>query len=66
MRCTGCAGDLYCLGCWREGHVGEGVGREERGHKWVAVKGQGEGGGEIGGWEGDGEGGTGVRCDRLR
>lgn len=39
LRCTGCAGDLYCWGCWREGHRGEGAGMEERGHRWVGLKG---------------------------
>ncbi|KAL8681658.1 MAG: hypothetical protein Q9186_002255 [Xanthomendoza sp. 1 TL-2023] len=42
VRCTGCAGDLYCWACWREGHRGEGVGWEEMGHGWVGV----------GGWKG--------------
>ena len=35
LRCTGCDGDLYCTNCWMEGHRGDGVGREERGHKAV-------------------------------
>lgn len=37
VRCRGCAGELYCWACWREGHVGEEVGREERGHQWEKV-----------------------------
>ncbi|KAI4171432.1 MAG: hypothetical protein LQ343_004288 [Gyalolechia ehrenbergii] len=44
VRCTGCAGDLYCWACWREGHCGEGAGMEERGHGWISVgRGKGEG-----------------------
>ncbi len=39
VRCTGCAGDLYCWGCWSEGHRGEGAGLEERRHRWVGVGG---------------------------
>lgn len=35
IKCVGCDGDLYCAGCWREGHTGSEVGREERGHRWV-------------------------------
>lgn len=39
VKCFGCDGDLYCWGCWREGHVGEGVGLEEKSHVWErAVK----------------------------
>ena len=39
VKCFGCDGDLYCWGCWREGHVGEDVGLEERSHVWErAVK----------------------------
>ncbi|KAL8647036.1 MAG: hypothetical protein Q9210_005792, partial [Variospora velana] len=32
VRCSGCAGDLYCWSCWKEGHVGEGAALEERRH----------------------------------
>ena len=35
VRCLGCDGDLYCANCWKEGHVGPGVGMEERTHRWV-------------------------------
>ena len=39
VKCFGCDGDLYCWGCWREGHVGEDVGLEEKSHVWErAVK----------------------------
>ena len=34
VKCFGCDGDLYCWGCWREGHVGEDVGLEEKCHTW--------------------------------
>ena len=34
VKCFGCDGDLYCWGCWREGHVGEDAGVEEKGHVW--------------------------------
>lgn len=37
VRCPGCAGDFYCWTCWREGHTGPNVGREERAHKWEKV-----------------------------
>ena len=39
VKCFGCDGDLYCWGCWREGHVGKDVGLEEKSHVWErAVK----------------------------
>jgi hypothetical protein len=34
VLCHGCGGMLYCARCWKEGHLGEGVGWEERGHEW--------------------------------
>lgn len=37
VKCFGCDGDLYCWGCWREGHVGEDVGLEEKSHVWERV-----------------------------
>lgn len=37
VKCFGCDGDLYCWGCWREGHVGEDVGLEEKNHVWERV-----------------------------
>ncbi|KAL8896155.1 MAG: hypothetical protein Q9192_003235 [Flavoplaca navasiana] len=37
VRCQGCEDDLYCWGCWTEGHVGEAAGWEEREHRWVGV-----------------------------
>ncbi|KAL9009034.1 MAG: hypothetical protein Q9173_005900 [Seirophora scorigena] len=42
VRCTGCAGDLYCWDCWKEGHTGEEAALEERRHVWAGV----------GGWKG--------------
>ncbi|KAI4090540.1 MAG: hypothetical protein LQ344_004681 [Seirophora lacunosa] len=42
VRCTGCAGDLYCWDCWKEGHTGEAAALEERRHVWAGV----------GGWKG--------------
>lgn len=41
VKCFGCGGDLYCWGCWREGHVGEDVGMDEKTHVWErTVKGK--------------------------
>ncbi|KAL8919189.1 MAG: hypothetical protein Q9208_006949 [Pyrenodesmia sp. 3 TL-2023] len=37
VRCTGCAGDLYCWDCWKEGHTGADASLEDRGHVWVGV-----------------------------
>ncbi|KAL6715949.1 hypothetical protein ACLMJK_006911 [Lecanora helva] len=37
VKCFGCDGDLYCWGCWREGHVGGEVGLEEKSHVWERV-----------------------------
>lgn len=37
VRCRGCAGEFYCWTCWREGHTGPNVGREERAHMWEKV-----------------------------
>lgn len=37
VKCFGCDGDLYCWGCWREGHVGEDIGVEEKNHVWERV-----------------------------
>ena len=34
VQCFGCDKDLYCWGCWREGHMGESAGMEERTHVW--------------------------------
>ncbi|TAQ83617.1 hypothetical protein B7494_g8062 [Chlorociboria aeruginascens] len=38
VKCLGCDGDLYCAGCWKEGHMGSDVGWEERGHKWLKYR----------------------------
>ena len=35
VKCVGCDGDLYCAGCWKEGHMGPDVGWEEKKHKWL-------------------------------
>lgn len=35
LKCHGCDGDLYCAGCWKEGHMGSDVGWEEKRHKWT-------------------------------
>ena len=43
VQCFGCDGDLYCWGCWREGHVGPDVGLEEKKHVWERVKRKGKG-----------------------
>ncbi|KAL2041565.1 hypothetical protein N7G274_005947 [Stereocaulon virgatum] len=40
VKCSGCDGDLYCWGCWREGHVGPDVGLEEKTHHWERIKGK--------------------------
>ncbi|KAL9046239.1 MAG: hypothetical protein Q9214_000875 [Letrouitia sp. 1 TL-2023] len=37
VRCRGCDDDMFCLGCWREGHVGGDVGWEEKGHSWTGL-----------------------------
>jgi hypothetical protein len=34
VQCDGCDGNLYCANCWKEGHMGPDVGREERSHRW--------------------------------
>ncbi|KAL9101499.1 MAG: hypothetical protein Q9163_003247 [Psora crenata] len=34
VQCFGCDKDLYCWGCWREGHTGESAGFEEKKHVW--------------------------------
>jgi hypothetical protein len=39
LRCVGCDGDLYCAKCWKEGHTGPDVGREERSHKAILFEG---------------------------
>lgn len=38
IRCLGCAGDLYCNLCWKEGHTGPDAGYEEQKHKAVALR----------------------------
>ena len=37
VKCFGCDGDLYCWGCWREGHTGDDVGLEEKNHVWCVA-----------------------------
>lgn len=37
VLCRGCAGELYCWTCWREGHTGPEVGKEEQAHAWEKV-----------------------------
>ena len=34
VQCFGCDKDLYCWGCWREGHTGDSAGLEEKTHVW--------------------------------
>lgn len=34
VQCFGCNKDLYCWGCWREGHMGADAGLAERTHVW--------------------------------
>ena len=38
VKCLGCDGDLYCAGCWKEGHMSKEAGLEERGHRWVKYR----------------------------
>ncbi|KAL8822749.1 MAG: hypothetical protein Q9191_006523 [Dirinaria sp. TL-2023a] len=38
VRCLGCAGDLYCNVCWKEGHTGLDAGYEERRHKAIGLR----------------------------
>ena len=38
VQCFGCDKDLYCWVCWREGHMGEDAGLEERLHVWERYK----------------------------
>jgi len=38
VKCIGCDGDLYCAGCWKEGHMGPDVGWEEKRHKWMKFR----------------------------
>jgi hypothetical protein len=38
VKCLGCDGDLFCAGCWKEGHMGPDVGFEERRHKWTKYR----------------------------
>ena len=38
VQCFGCDKDLYCWGCWREGHMGEEAGLEEKHHVWERFK----------------------------
>ena len=38
VKCFGCDKDVYCWGCWREGHMGEDAGLEEKAHVWERYK----------------------------
>ncbi|KAI9764987.1 MAG: hypothetical protein M1840_007909 [Geoglossum simile] len=38
VRCLGCDDDLYCRGCWKEGHTGSDAGLEEKGHRWAVYR----------------------------
>jgi len=38
VSCLGCEGDLYCVKCWKEGHMGKEAGFDERSHRWVKYK----------------------------
>lgn len=61
IRCEGCedsedggGGEVYCVRCWREMHVGPAAGWEERGHRWFRLnttKNGGKGTG-MGEWSG--------------
>ncbi|KAH8173817.1 hypothetical protein LIA77_05236 [Sarocladium implicatum] len=43
LRCIGCDEDVYCTRCWREMHVGERAGFDERGHRAVQFTRDGKG-----------------------